>query len=203
MEETIYNELIKRLPEENIIRNEPMKEHTSIKIGGNADFYVIARTIGQIKSVLELVRWKNLKLTVIGNGTNLLVKDGGIRGITLKLDFKNFVKEKKEDSIIYTVGSSNSIALISNKALEDGVTGLEFAVGIPGTVGGAIRMNAGAFGGEVKDIVLETTYIDYDGDIYTINNEEHEFEYRDSIFKKIDAILLESKLILKKGNKCI
>ena len=201
MEDTIYNELTQRLPEENILRDEPMKNHTSIKIGGNADFFVTAKTVGQVKAILELVRWKNIKLTVIGNGTNLLVRDGGIRGITLKLDFKNFVKEKKEEGYIYTVGSSNPIALIANKALEDGGTGLEFAVGIPGTIGGAIRMNAGAFGGEMKDVVLETTYIDYDGDIYTINNEEHEFEYRDSIFKKIDAILLESKLILKKGNK--
>ena len=201
MESAIYSELIHRVPEENILVDEPMTAHTSFKIGGTADFFVTARTIGQIKAILELVRWKNMKLTVIGNGTNLLVKDGGIRGITLKLDFKNFVKEKKEDIIIYTVGASNPVAAIAAKALEDSATGLEFACGIPGTIGGAIRMNAGAYGGEFKDIVLQTTYMDYDGDIYTINNEEHEFEYRDSIFKKINAILLESKLRLKKGNK--
>ena len=201
MESAIYNELIEKIPEENILVDEPMEKHTSFKIGGKADFLVTAKTIGQIKAILELVRRKNIKLTVIGNGTNILVKDGGIRGITLKLDFKNFLKEKKGDDIIYTVGASNPVALIANKALEDSAAGLEFACGIPGTIGGAIRMNAGAYGGEMKDIVFQTTYMDYDGDIYTINNEEHEFEYRDSIFKKVDAILLESKLMLKKGNK--
>lgn len=201
MESAIYNELIEKLPTENILVDEPMTKHTSFKIGGNADFLVTAKTIGEVKSIVELTRRKNIKLTVIGNGTNLLVKDGGIRGITLKLDFKNFLKEKKGDNIIYTVGASNPVALIANRALEDSAEGLEFACGIPGTIGGAIRMNAGAYGGEMKDVVLQTTYMDYDGDIYTINNEEHEFEYRDSIFKKVDAILLESKITLKKGNK--
>lgn len=201
MESTIYNELIQKIPEENILIDEPMSKHTSFKIGGKADFFVTARTIGQIKFILELIKIKNIKLTLIGNGTNILVRDGGIRGITLKLDFKNFVKEEKNDKIIYTVGSSYPIAAVATKALEDSATGLEFACGIPGTIGGAVCMNAGAYGGEMKDVVLQTTYMDFDGDIYTINNEEHEFEYRESIFKKFGAILLESKLILKKGKK--
>lgn len=201
VDDIVYRKLLEIVPEENIMVAEPMKKHTSFRIGGEADFLVTVTEIEEIKKILELVRRKNIPLTILGNGTNILVKDGGIRGITLKLEFRKMTKQIEEDTIIYTCGSSLPVAVIANRALEDEVTGLEFAAGIPGTLGGAIRMNAGAFGGQMQDIVLETTYIDTDGDCYQINQEEHEFEYRNSIFSKIPAIILESKLILKKGNK--
>ena len=199
--ELVYEELLKIVPKEKILLDEPMKKHTSFKIGGEADYFVTVSEAEEVKSILELARRKNIPITVIGNGSNMLVRDGGIRGITLKLDFKKMTKETKEDEIIYTCGSGLPLTLIANRALEDEATGIEFAFGIPGSLGGAIYMNAGAYGGELKDVVLETTYIDKDGDCYTINNEQHEFEYRSTIFQKIDAIILESKLILKKGNK--
>lgn len=192
----IYNELLKIIPKENILVDEPMKNHTSFKIGGKADFFVTAKTIDEIKGILNLAKKENIKITVIGNGTNILVKDGGIRGIALKLDFKNFSKEKN----IYTVGASVPMAYVAKKAEEDGLAGLEFACGIPGSIGGAIRMNAGAYGGEIKDVVVQTTYIDYNGEIHTINNQEHEFDYRTSIFKKIGAIIVETQIALKEGN---
>lgn len=200
-DDIIYQKLLEIVPKENIFKDEPMKKHTSFKIGGNADFFVIATELEEIKKILELSRRKNIPLTIIGNGTNILVKDEGIRGITLKLEFKKMTKEIEEDKITYTCESGLPLSLIATRALEDGTTGLEFAFGIPGTLGGAIKMNAGAYGGQMQDIVQETTYIDKDGDCYTINNDEHEFEYRSSIFSKIPAIILQTKLVLKKGNK--
>lgn len=200
-DDIIYQKLLEIVPKENILIDEPMKNHTTFKVGGNADFLITASEVEEIKKVLEFSRRKNIMLTIIGNGSNILVRDEGIRGITLKLDFKKMTKQIDEDKITYICGSSLPLTLIATRALEDEATGLEFAYGIPGTLGGAIRMNAGAFGGQMQDIVSETTYIDEDGDCYTINNEEHEFEYRNSIFSKIPAIILESKLILKKGNK--
>lgn len=200
-DELVYEELLKIVPKDKILLDEPMKKHTSFKIGGEADFFVTVSEVEEVRNILKLARRKNIPVTVIGNGSNMLVRDGGIRGITLKLDFKKMTKEVKGDEIIYTCGSGLPLTLIANRALEDEATGLEFAFGIPGSLGGAIYMNAGAFGGELKDVVFETTYIDKDGDCYTINNEQHEFGYRSTIFQKIDAIILESKLILKKGNK--
>lgn len=201
LDELIYHKLLEIVPKENIFVEEPMKNHTSFQVGGEADFFVTVTEVEEIKGILDLCRRKNVPLTVIGNGTNTLVKDGGVRGIVLKPEFRRMTKEFQENNIIYTCGSGLPITLIAKRALEDEATGLEFAFGIPGTLGGAIRMNAGAYGSQMQEIVQETTYIDKDGDCYTINNEEHEFEYRNSIFSKIQAIILESKLVLKKGNK--
>lgn len=200
-DELIYQKLLETVPKENILINEPMKKHTSIQIGGNADFFVTVSEIEEIKAILNLCRKNNILLTVIGNGTNILVKDGGIRGIVLKPDFKKMIKEYSKNEIFYICGSGLPLNLIAKRAFDDELTGLEFAVGIPGTLGGAIRMNAGAYGNQMQDITEETTYIDMDGDCYTINNQEHEFEYRNSIFSKINGIIIESKIILRKGNK--
>lgn len=199
--EQIHEKLLEILPENRILVDEPMKKHTSFKIGGKADFFVIATSVEEVKSIAQFARRKNIPLTCLGNGTNILVRDGGIRGIVLKLGMNEISKEVKKDNIIYTCGSGVPLASIVCRALEDEAQGLEFACGIPGSLGGAIYMNAGAYGGEMKEIVLETTYMDKDGDCYTIDNEEHEFEYRSSIFSKIDSIILESKLVLKKGIK--
>ncbi len=199
--EEIYQSLLKIVPEDEILQNEPMKNHTSFRVGGNADFLVSPTEVDEVKQIVELCRHNVIPLTLIGNGTNTLVRDGGVRGITLKPCLKRMTKENIDDYFLYTCGSGLSIATIANRATEDELTGLEFAAGIPGSLGGAIRMNAGAYGGQMEDVVVETTYMDYDGDIYTINSEDHEFEYRNSIFSKVQAIILESKLKLKKGNK--
>ena len=197
----IYQKLLEIVKKDKVFANEPMSKHTTFKIGGNADFLVLPTQKEEIKMIIELCRRNNVKLTVIGNGSNTLVKDGGIRGITIKVDSKKIEKEVCNDGMIYTCGAGVPITLVARNALEDGLTGMEFAYGIPGSLGGAIYMNAGAYGGEIKNVVLETTYIDMDGDFYTINNEEHEFEYRSSIFQKIDSIIFESKLKLTNGVK--
>lgn len=130
----------------------------------------------------------------------MLVKDNGIRGIVLKPDIKNIEVEEQKDKIFITLGAGEPLPKVAIEMGKKGYTGLEFAAGIPGTIGGAVRMNAGAYGSEMKNIVVSTTYIDLDGNIKTINNEEHEFEYRKSIFAKKKYIILQTKIELAKGN---
>ena len=220
--EEIFNELIKIIQPSNIKVNESMKKHTTFKIGGNADFFVTVRTIEEIKNILEFVKQNNIELTVLGNGSNILVTDKGIRGIVLKIDLQGIEIQKKEEDVamqltetmvaeeteVYsynynqvfvTVGAGVKMGNIAQILLKEEIEGFEFAAGIPGTIGGAIRMNAGAYGKEMKDIVLETTYIDMDGNIYTISNNEQKFEYRKSIFSNDKFIILSTKLILNYG----
>lgn len=177
--------------DKNIFINEPMSKHTTFRTGGPADIFVIAQTK---KELLELLKIDAPK-TLIGNGSNLLVKDGGIRGLVIKVAMKNF--EVKDDMIIADAGCS--LAKLSNVAYDNSLTGLEFACGIPGTLGGAIVMNAGAYGGEIGNLVIDTEVCDTDGNIFTIR--EHEFGYRTSIFQNNNCIILSSRLQLKHGEK--
>ena len=199
--ELIYQELLKFLPKENILIDEPMKKHTTFKIGGNADFYVTTSNIEETQNVVKFARKNNIKLTIIGNGSNILVTDKGIRGITLKVNYNEISKQNTDKGMIYTCGSGTMLSKIANEALQDGMTGFEFAYGIPGSLGGAVYMNAGAYGGEMKDVIIQTTYIDNEGNIHTINYNEHQFGYRKTIFQTIDAVIIESKILLKKCNK--
>lgn len=185
------------LPQENIKYNEPMKKHTSFKIGGPAECFIKAQKIEEIQEILKLVKENNIPLKIIGNGSNLLVKDEGIKGIVLKIDIKKI--EIQENNV--TVGSGVKLGELAQKLLREELAGFEFASGIPGTIGGAIRMNAGAHGSEMKDIVKTVTYMDRDGEIHKIKNEEAKFEYRNSRFSKEDNIILETELELEKGNK--
>lgn len=193
--------LQKEISKDNIFMNEPMKVCTSFKTGGNADIYVKAKSIDEIKNVLNIVKENNIPLYIIGNGTNILVKDGGIRGIVLKIDFKDIQIEKKEDKVLIKAGAGVPLGMIAQKLAKEKITGFEFASGIPGTIGGAVRMNAGAHGSEMKDIVLSTTYMDMEGNIFNINNQEHKFEYRESVFCKKKYIILSSTLVLQYGDK--
>jgi UDP-N-acetylmuramate dehydrogenase len=182
------------------IANEPMKNHTSFKIGGTADLFITIKTVEELKNVLQLANKTNQNITIIGNGSNLLVKDNGIRGIVLKIDIKKFEIEEKQDEVFVTVGSGEKLGEVAIKLCKNEISGFEELSGIPGTFGGAIRMNAGAYGIEMKDIVVSSTYMDMNGKIYTISNAEHYFEYRNSMFSKERFIILETCLRLKKGN---
>ena len=177
--------------ENNIFINEPMSKHTTFKTGGPADIFVIAETKEELINLLKI----DAKKTLIGNGSNLLVKDGGIRGIVIKVAMKNY--EIKDDVIIADSGCN--LAKLSNIAYDNSLTGLEFACGIPGTLGGAIVMNAGAYGGEIGNLVIDTEVCDSHGNISTIT--EHEFGYRTSIFQRNDLIILSSRLQLKNGEQ--
>lgn len=197
----IYNELLKIMEEDKILRDEPMSLHTSFKIGGTADFFVKPTKIEELKNILNLAKQNNIPVFIIGNGSNVLVRDGGIRGITIKPNFQDINIYEHDDSVEIVVGSGYPVSKLSRIACEKEIAGLEFLSGIPGTIGGAIRMNAGAYGSEMKDSVVETTYMDFDGNIHTINNEQQEFSYRNSIFSNKSVVILETKLSLNYGDK--
>ena len=199
--ERVFNDLEKIISKESVIYiNEPMSKHTSFKIGGNADIFIKAKTEEDIKQILRYSNENNIPLTIVGNGSDLLVKDGGIRGIVIKVDIDIFKIEKiNEEDYIVTVGAGVKNGYAAQKLLIDEIEGFEFASGIPGSIGGALRMNAGAHGGEMKDIVLETMCMDKQGNICVLSNEEQEFEYRNSIFKLNKYIILSTKLKFKKG----
>ena len=185
----------------NIYKNEPMSKHTSFKIGGIADYFIKITSIEELKSLFKISKKYNMPITLVGNGTNLLVRDGGIRGFVVKIDMNNFKIKRTTKDIEITVESGMTLAALANVALKEEITGLEFLSGIPGTIGGALRRNAGAYGGEMKDIVVKTRYITYDGKIKTLTLPEHKFEYRNSVFSKLNVIILDTTLKLSKGNK--
>lgn len=195
--EKVYNKLLENVTKDNIYLNENMSKHTSFKIGGPADIFIKVKTLEELKYILKTAKEEGIPITIIGNGTNLLVKDNGIRGIVLQLKFEEVIINDTE----LEVGSGVLLSKLARLAYENSLSGLEFAAGIPGTLGGAITMNAGAYGKEFKDIVVSTTYIDDNLNIHTINCEQHNFEYRNSIFKSNNFIILSSRLKLCKDNK--
>lgn len=187
--------------EEKIIFDEPMKKHTSFKIGGNADVFIKVNTIEELNMALKYAKEKKLPITIIGNGSNLLVLDKGIRGVVIKINLQDLQIEKFEDCIEVSVGSGYKIMSLAIKLMNEEISGFEELAGIPGSIGGAVYMNAGAYGKEMKDIVLSTKCMDLDGNIFELSNEEQEFSYRASTFNKNNYIILETKLKLKYGKK--
>ncbi len=186
---------------EKIIFDEPMKKHTSFKIGGTADEFVKVTNEEELKKAIEYAKGKELPITIIGNGSNLLVQDKGIRGLVIKIDLQKFQIEKKENYAEIIVGSGYKTMALAVKLMNAEISGFEELSGIPGTIGGAVFMNAGAYGKEIKDINVSTKCMDYDGNIFELSNKEQEFEYRSSIFNKKDYIILETKLMLEYGKK--
>ena len=184
-----------------IIYNEPMRNHTSFKIGGNADLFVSVVNEDELKQALNYAKLKNLPITIIGNGSNLLVSDNGIRGLVIKIDIQFLKIENNKKDIVVTVGSGNKIMALGIQLKEKEISGFEELSGIPGTIGGAVFMNAGAYGKEMKDMVVSTKCMNREGKIFELSNEEQKFEYRSSIFNQKEYIILETKLKLEKGNK--
>ena len=183
--------------------NEPMSKHTSFKTGGNAEVYIIAKSIEQIKEVVKLSKENNIPIYIIGNGSNVLVKDEGIEGIVLKIQLEkiNIIRKDEDVNVYVEADAGVKIAVLAHKLMQEGIEGFEFASGIPGTIGGAIRMNAGAHGGEMKDIVKSTQYMDENGNIKEMELLNHEFDYRKSIFSNKNYIILKTTFCLKKGDK--
>ena len=182
-----------------VLYNEEMSKHTSFKIGGQAEYYIKIKKIEELQELLEISKKHKIPLTVIGNGTNILVKDDGIKGIVAKINIKNI--EISEENAIVTVGAGNTLAEIAQVLKNSDMSGFEELSGIPGTIGGAIRMNAGAHGKEIKDVIISATAIDYNGNIREFTKEEMQFEYRNSIFSKEKDIILSAKLQLEQGNR--
>lgn len=179
--------------------NEEMKNHTTFRVGGEADFLVIPYDLNDVIAIRKFTKKNNIPLTVIGNGSNLLVKDGGIRGIVLKIS--NVLNEIKITDTDIEVGAGLRLTKLAKIAMESSLTGLEWANGIPGTVGGAVMMNAGAYGGEMSQVIVETKYLTEDGTIKTLTNEEQKFGYRSSVFTdEINGIIISVKIHLDKAN---
>ena len=193
----ILEEIQKIVSKDKIFTNEPMSKHTSFKIGGPAEIFVKINNVEELKLIIKISKQAEVPITVVGNGSNLLVSDDGIRGIVLKIEFD---KIEIEESGKLKIGSGVKLAFLAQKCLKEKLKGFEFASGIPGTIGGAIRMNAGAHGSEMKDIVKKITCMTRDGKIQVISNEEAKFEYRNSIFSQNDYIILEAEIQLRKGN---
>lgn len=195
-----YKQLIEnnlKLNTSKIYFDEPMAKHTSFKIGGPADCLIKVDNIEDLQTITKFANQNNIPITIMGNGSNVLVLDGGIRGIVVKIDIKKF---EIQDNIV-TVGAGNKNIEIAQELLKQELTGFEELSGIPGTIGGAIRMNAGAHGKEIKDVVKTVTVMDYNGNIKKMQNEEMQFEYRNSILSKEKLIVLEAVLELQKGKK--
>ena len=198
----ILNNLEKIISKEKIKQNEPMKEHTSLKIGGPAEFFVQVNSVEELKELLQFCKNNKIQLTIVGNGSNLLVLDNGIKGIVIKTELKQIqIKNINEEKVEVIVDDGVKLGLLAQKLLKEEITGFEELSGIPGTIGGAIAMNAGAHGKEIKDIVTEVTTIDYDGNIHVFTNEQSQFTYRHSKFLDEKYIILQVKLLLEKGKE--
>lgn len=180
--------------------DEPMSKRTSFKIGGPADIFISVQTREALKTIINMTKEQNIPLTVIGNGTNLLVSDKGIRGVVVSLDGDFCSLEFIDDNKIIA-GAGTMLSHLCQFAHGNSLTGLEFAYGIPGSVGGAIYMNAGAYGGEMKDVAIACEYITMDGEINSLTLDEMELDYRRSFFTGKDHIIISATFVLEKGDK--
>lgn len=190
-----------KIPENKILYQEPMKKHTTFKIGGPAECLIKIDNLEELKEVLEIASQNNIPITIMGNGSNVLVLDQGIPGITLMIKLEKIDIQEKEQAIQITVGAGEKLGKLAQICLQNEIAGLEELSGIPGTIGGAVRMNAGAHGREMKDIIKTVKCIDYQGNEKEFTNKELEFNYRSSIFKKEKYIITEVTLALEKGKK--
>lgn len=199
MNVAFYNKLVKIIDETRVLVDEPMNRHTTFRVGGCADFFVMPRSVEEIQDVLSLCVQENMPYYILGNGSNLLVSDKGYRGLILQI-----FKEMNQIEVRSATVKAQAGALLSKigaAAYEAGLTGFEFASGIPGAAGGAVVMNAGAYGGEMKDILESVTVITPEGELLTLSNEELELGYRTSIVARKGYIVVEAIFRLQNGDK--
>jgi UDP-N-acetylmuramate dehydrogenase len=198
------------ISKEKILYNEPMKKYTTFKVGGPAECLIKIENINELKEILKFTNENNIKLTVLGNGSNVLILDKGISGITLIIKIENTEFEETEENLNskligqktkIKLGAGEKIAKVGMVFFKESLTGFEEIAGIPGTIGGAVRMNAGANGREMKDIIKTVKCLDYQGNEKVFTNEEMEFGYRTSILKKEKYIVTEVEIELEKGNQ--
>ncbi len=195
----VKNLLYTQIPTENILMNEPMKNHTSFKIGGPADLFITPTNSAQLVHAVQICNAYHMPYYIVGNGSNLLVDDEGFRGVIIQL-YKNLCDIEIEETVI-TAYSGALLSKIANVALEHGLTGFEFAQGIPGTLGGAITMNAGAYGGEIKDVIINAEVIDQKGNKRVLTKDELTLGYRTSSVQKNKYIVLKATFRFTKGTK--
>ncbi len=196
MKQEIYEKLCEICGDESVFLQESMSRHTTFRTGGPADILVTPKA-EQLGQILELCQREKEPLTVIGNGSNLLVGDGGIRGVVLEIGRQ--MADIRMDGTVITAGAGAMLSSIASKAAAASLTGMEFASGIPGSLGGAVVMNAGAYGGEMKDILKEVTVMTSEGELLTLQTEELDLSYRHSIIPEKGYLVVQAVLELQPG----
>lgn len=210
MNQTFVKSVTEQLPQLSLMRDEPMKKHTTFRIGGPADYYA-EPDVSQISKLIEIAKACDMPVAVIGNGSNLLVGDKGIRGLVIGIG-KGLSAIKVTEAVaqqstaqdltaqgngrIITAGAGAILAAVAAKAAEASLSGLEFASGIPGSVGGAVVMNAGAYGGEIKDVLIDATVLTAEGELKTVTRDELDLSYRHSIVPEKGYIVLSARFML-------
>lgn len=195
----IYKKLVEHLGEGKVLKNVPLKEHISFKVGGPCECMVFPSSAEDISTAVQVCKAESIPYYILGNGTNVIALDEGYKGVIIKMG--KLLGEIFREGNCLRAQSGVLLSNLSKKAYEYSLTGLEFAGGIPGSVGGGIMMNAGAYGGELKNVVKTVTALSKDGEVYTMNVEDCEFEYRNSIFQKNGSIVLEAVFELEEGDQ--
>ena len=195
----LYNELCAITGEKNVLKDELMSGHTTFRIGGPADYFVMPSSAGEIKRIIALCLEQDVPYYIIGNGSNLLVADKGYRGVIIQI-FKNMKDIQVEGENIRAQAGA-LLSKVAAAAYEAGLEGFEFASGIPGTLGGAVRMNAGAYGGEMKRVLKSAEVLTPEGEVLTLPVEEMKMGYRTSIVSRMDYVVLGAEIALREGNK--
>ena len=197
MKQEVYSRLEGVLTKGQLLKNEPMKKHTTFRIGGAADCFAAPATKEEVKEIVAVCKEMQVPYYIVGNGSNLLVSDEGYRGVIIQL-YKEMSAITVDENVIRAQAGA-SLAKIANAALDASLTGFEFAAGIPGTVGGACVMNAGAYGGEMSQVVTAVTCMDENGDISTVT--EFDFGYRHSTFSDGRRLILSAEFKLEQGDR--
>lgn len=181
-----------------VIENEPLSKHTSFKIGGPARYFASVDSVDKLSILIKFLNSSKISYFILGNGSNILMPDNGYNGVVVKLsgEFENL--DVSENTI--EIGAAATLKKLTLAAKENSFTGLEFAYGIPGSVGGAVYMNAGAYGGEIKDVLSEVSAMDKEGNVKIFSLEESELSYRSSLFQKNNMVILSAKFSLEKGD---
>lgn len=210
MNQTFVKSVTEQLPQLSLMQDEPMKKHTTFRIGGSADYYA-EPDVRQISKLIEIAKACDMPVAVIGNGSNLLVGDKGIRGLVIgigkglsAIEVTEAVAQQSTaqdltaqgNGRIITAGAGAILAAVAAKAAEASLSGLEFASGIPGSVGGAVVMNAGAYGGEIKDVLIDATVLTAEGELKTVTRDELDLSYRHSIVPEKGYIVLSARFML-------
>ncbi len=198
MNQKVIEKFWNLLGKDRVLVDEPMKRHTTFRIGGPADFFLLPSTVDEVRGILEICREEELPYFILGNGSNLLVSDKGYRGVIIQL-YRNFSNISVEGNEI-CASSGALLSQIAAAARNASLTGFEFAGGIPGTLGGAVFMNAGAYGGELKDVLKEAVVMTEQGEILTLSVEKLDMGYRTSRIKKAGYLVLEARLVLEQGD---
>lgn len=195
----MFEKLSKIIKKENIYINEPMKKHTTFRVGGPADYFVLPTEVSQITNIIELCKAEQIPYFILGNGSNLLVSDKGYRGVVIQI-YKN-MNQIQIDGCKIKAQAGVLLSQIAKKALDAGLAGFEFASGIPGTLGGAAVMNAGAYGGEMKDVLTSVTVLDENGQMLHLEAKDLQLGYRTSIIKEKGYVVIEAELELQVGDQ--